>query len=529
MHSGRSVVRARDAVRAGAGVALCLAGFVMARTSAHRAAYRVATVMIDAGGCRMVTDVVDRGNDTADGAVVLLHGVVANKKIMAYLARSFAEQNLRVFVPDLPGHGRTAGPLSFARAEMCSEALVDQLMVGGVVDPARTILAGHSMGGAIAVRVAAHVRVAGVIAISPAPMSTARGIPADLLPYTNPPPTPANTLAISASWEPFGIRASTEDLIAGEAKATGKFLVLPQSTHVSVLFDPRVARASQQWAAHLLHLGGKFALPSRWPLVGGVAGLLGLFLLTGPFLREIVGGDRQKKLAAEAMRADAVDDPPSGEELRMSKRDATRLCIEIGVASMAVVFLLRLGNPLRFVRVFQGDYFASFLLALGTALLLWHYREARVLFLKWRLNSVLAAAFAAIVLNLLVYTWFDLTLTEAWLTWPRWLRFPILLAATLPYHAWEELLIGRARGAGARIWLALLFRFIAWCALLVGLFQLHDGEFLLFLLALYFAGFCVLQRMAMGVVRRATGSVLATAVFGAILLTGFSLVIFPVT
>jgi pimeloyl-ACP methyl ester carboxylesterase len=513
-------VRGRDAGRAGVGVVLCVAGFVMARGSA----YRVTTVMIDAGGCRMVADVVDRGTDAADGAVVLLHGVVANKKIMAYLAQSFAEQNLRVFVPDLPGHGRTAGPFSFARAETCSEALVGQLIAGGIVDPARTILAGHSMGGAIAVRVAAHVRVAGVIAISPAPMSTARGIRADLLPYTNPPPTPTNTLAISASWEPFGIRASTEDLITGEARETSKYLVVPHSTHVSVLFDPRVARASQQWAAHALHLSGAFELPSRWPLVGGVAGLLGLFLVAGPFVREVVGG-------AHDTQADAVGDHPAGGEPRGLTRFALRHCIEIGVGSMIVVLLLRLGNPLRFVRVFQGDYFASFLLLLGTALLAWHYREARVLFSKWRLNGVIAAAFAAFVLNLMVYTWFDLTLTEAWLTWARWLCFPVVLAAMFPYHVAEEGLLGPAAagGAGARLWWALLFRFIAWCALLLGLFQLHNGEFLLFLLALYFAGFSVLQRMAMGVVRRATGSALATAVFGAILLAGFSLVIFPVT
>ena len=519
-------MRRRAAIRASVGMALCIVGFVMARTSA----YRVTTVIIDAGGCRMVTDVVDRGQDATDGAVVLLHGVVANKKIMAYLARSFAEQNLRVFVPDLPGHGRTKGPFSFAGAETCGEALLDQLIVGGVVDPARTILAGHSMGGAIAVRVAAHVRVAGVIAISPAPMSTARGIRADLLPYTNPPPTPANTLAISASWEPFGIRASTEDLIAGEARTTGKYLGVPHSTHVSVLFDPRVARASQQWAAHLLRLSGEFALPSRWPLVGGLAGLLGLFLIAGPFVREVVGGAQRRVVGVHDTGADTVDDQRAIEELQV-RTGVLRGCIEVGVASMAAVLLLRLGNPLRFVHVFQGDYFASFLLLLGVALLLWHFKEARVLFWKWSVQPWIAAAFAALAINLLVYTWFDLTLTEAWLTAARWLRIPVVLAAVVPYHIAEELLIGSAavNRDGQRLWLALLFRFIAWCGLIVGVFQLHNGEFLLFLLALYFAGFCVLQRIAVGVVRKATGSVLASALFGAILLAGFSLVIFPVT
>ena len=49
------------------------------------------------------------------------------------------------------------------------------------------------------------------------------------------------------------------------------------------------------------------------------------------------------------------------------------------------------------------------------------------------------------------------------------------------------------------------------------------------LLALFLAVFFVFQRMGMALVRRETGSVLAAAVFGAILLAGFCLVIFPVT
>ncbi len=49
------------------------------------------------------------------------------------------------------------------------------------------------------------------------------------------------------------------------------------------------------------------------------------------------------------------------------------------------------------------------------------------------------------------------------------------------------------------------------------------------LLSIYFGLFFVLQRLAMNVVRRETRSVGAAAVFGAILLAGFCLVIFPVT
>src|SRR5450755_2286298 len=100
---------------------------------------------------------------------------------MSYLARGFALQNLRVFVPDLPGHGRTPGPFSFARAEACSDSFVRQLIARGAIDPTHNILAGHSMGGALAVRTAAHLPVAGVVAVSPAPMVTTYGVADSML------------------------------------------------------------------------------------------------------------------------------------------------------------------------------------------------------------------------------------------------------------------------------------------------------------------------------------------------------------
>src|ERR1700739_705738 len=153
-------------------VLLCMIGFALARTTP----YREGTVMLEAGGCRMVTDLIDKGNDDTSGSVILLHGLAANKKLMGYMARSFADENLRVFVPDLPGHGRTPGPFSFSRAETCAEMFTRQLIGRRAIDPARTILAGHSMGGAIAIRLAARIPVAGVIALSPAPMSTRHGI-----------------------------------------------------------------------------------------------------------------------------------------------------------------------------------------------------------------------------------------------------------------------------------------------------------------------------------------------------------------
>jgi hypothetical protein len=127
--------------------------------------------------------------------------------------------------------------------------------------------------------------------------------------------------------------------------------------------------------------------------------------------------------------------------------------------------------------------------------------------------------------------WFELSLYEAWLTLAKWARFPFLFVMLLPYHFAEEIFLGpvASRKGWRRLATAMSLRIVAWAALVLGLFYLHSGEILLVLLAPYFALVMLLQRRGMDIVREETGSAAATAVFGAILLAGFCLVIFPIT
>jgi len=511
----------RKGLRAAIGVAFCIGGFLLARATP----YRETTVVIGAGGCRLVTDVIDQGNDEARGYVVLLHGLAANKKIMSYLARGFASQNLRVFVPDLPGHGRTPGPFSFERAEACADSLVRELIARRAIDPQRTMLAGHSMGGAIAIRVAARVGVAGVVAISPAPMRAAHGVPGDMLPYTNPPALPPHTLAISAEFEPLGIRELTRDLITGDAAGTGKYLFLPQATHVSVLFDGRVVRASQEWSADALRFPAEPTMPSYTSLVGSLTGLAGILLLAGPFVRETVSPQSARPASTEVS---AIEQQNADAALRAVP--AFRALPEMAVVSFFAVVLLRFWNPLSFVRLYNGSYFASFLLIVGLVLLLVHRKSARLLFAT-RISVLVAVAAAGLLLHFLVTGWLDFTFSESWLTWARWLRFPVLFVAVLAGLLAEELFLGPvvARRNIARVSLALALRLLAFLAIVFGIFVLHSGAILVLLLVVYLGFFSLFQRLGMDLVRRLTGSAIAAAVFGAILLAGFCLVIFPVT
>src|SRR6202158_5103637 len=398
-------MKSHQIVRALAGVLLCAAGLWLALPRP----YRERTFLIDAGGCRLETTIVVKQAGGAQGSVLLFHGVSANKKIMSYIAEGFAEQGLRVYVPDLPGHGRTPGPFSPARAEKCGEALLRELLARAMIDLDRPILAGHSMGGAIAERIASRVPVAGLIAISPAPMRAAHGVTAEKLLFSDPPVLPPHSLVMIGSLELESMRGNATDLAASRSDRTVRCLEIPGASHVSVLFSRSVVRASQEWSAQTLHFPPTAALPSHRPLVGALSGFIGLLLIAGPFLTEAAGKNGSKEIAATG----TVIGVP-------------RLFLEFAGASALIVLLLRFWIPLKAVGLFQGDYLASFLLLFGLLLVVVHGSCGRSA-LSSSPRRLLAAGFAGIVLLLLSTAWFDLTIYEAWLTGAKWMRFPFLL------------------------------------------------------------------------------------------------------
>jgi pimeloyl-ACP methyl ester carboxylesterase len=517
-------MRTNKTLRGITGAVLCGVGLLLALT----VPFQSHTFRIDAGGCRLVTDIVEppgqQEGSTPKGYVVLLHGLSANKRIMSYISAGFASQGLRVFVPDLPGHGRTEGPFAYERSDKCSENLVRELIARGLLDPERTILAGHSLGGAIALRIASRIPVAGVIAFSPAPMRPIPGVSSEMMPFPNFGALPAHSLLMSAAWEPERIRNAVKSLLPSPSDGTSEYAVIPRSDHVSILFDGTATSDAQNWAASVLHLESKPTLPSHRGVLGFFAGFAGILLLAGPFLRETLQSKKQPSPVTENVSTSATG----------------RIFLEVGIVALGTVGLLSYSNPLRALHLFEADYFASFLLLLGTVLLVLHRNSLRNL-LSTRPGdaqparslhfTILIAAFAALLLHFLITAWFDLTISEAWLTASRWARFLPLCIAVLPYHAAEELLLGPPSPGKSprRLFTALLLRAVAWGTIVAGIFLLHSGEVLLVLLAPSFGLFCLLQTWGMKVVREVTASPAAAALFGAILLAGFCLVVFPTT
>src|SRR6266852_1956864 len=502
-------MKSRQAIRALAGVLLCGIGLWLALPTP----YHERTFLIDASGCRMETTIVEKQGGGTQGSVLLFHGISANKKIMAYLARGFAEQGLRVYVPDLPGHGRTPGPFSPARAEQCGETLLHELFARGMISADRTILAGHSMGGAIAERVAARVPVVGLIAISPAPMRAAHGLTAEKLLFSDPPELPPHSLVMAGSLELESMRGNAEDLVTARNDATASYVEIHGATHVSVLFSSAAMRSSHEWAARVLNLPPTVTLPSHRPLIGALAGFVGIMLIAGPFLREVFGKNKSEENIVTGHVAGVA-----------------RLLLEFAAGSVLSVLILRYWIPLKVIGLFQGDYLASVSLLLGAILIALHWNGVRSALSSFR-RHVLATGFAGIVLFLLTTAWFDLTFYEAWLTGAKWMRFPFLLIVFFPYLLAEESVLGPVQHGkrGRRLALALTLRLITWGAMMGGVGLLHNGEILIGLLALYLGVFNFIQRSGMDLVRTETGSAAATALFGAILLAGFCLVIFPLT
>src|SRR5260370_9451707 len=201
-------MKSRQAKRALAGILLCGFGLWLALPTP----YRERTYIFKAEGCRLQTTIVEKQIGGGQGSVLLFHGISANKKIMLYFARGFAEQGLRVYVPDLPGHGRTPGPFSPARAEECGEALLRELLARGMISTDPTILAGHSIVGRIAERLAARLTRAVLISISPAPMRATHGLTAEKLLFSDPPELPPHSLVMAGSLELESMRGNAADL-----------------------------------------------------------------------------------------------------------------------------------------------------------------------------------------------------------------------------------------------------------------------------------------------------------------------------
>ena len=311
---------------------------------------------------------------------------------------------------------------------------------------------------------------------------------------------------------PASIRQISSALVSQSGDPQNQYAVVPQTTHVSILLAPATFEYLRNWTSRLLGTNSATPFPESHPALGCLIGLAGLSLLVPPFLREITSQNPAAVSAQSSLSAPLL-----------------RAVLAVAILSLLTVAVLSLAVPFRFVPIFQGGYLASLLFIVGGAGLIL-YRESLPPLRTFCEPSVLASCAAGLLLLLLFAAWLEMTFYEAWLTSARWLRFPVLFVAFLPWHLAEEVLLGApTRSPSARRLLgSLALRGIVWFTAIGAIFYLHSGQFLYLLLFVYFLLFSLLQRLAIDAVSSRTRNPSAAAVFGAILLAGFVLAILPV-
>jgi len=483
--------------------------------------------VIAAGTCRTPVTLLEPPSGIgAVGSAILLHGLAANRRTMMYLGADFAGHGFRAYLLDLPGHGDSRAAFTFANAQQCADLTVESLIQNGQLDPRKTILLGHSMGGAIAIRMADVAPLAATIAISPAPMATPRRMPSNLLVFSaqfdlGVLKQQARSLAAAAQ----GDRSSPQDF--AEQRAF-HLQIVPYATHTSPLLDRNAARQSEQWAmlalfptvppatiASNLDLAPYDTLTrGRLRLAGSLFGLLGLAFF----------------FPACATLAGSAAGPPIS-EISATKPLARLVIAEQAVCGLVSVLLFALVIPLKFLRLYDGDYLASLLLVSGLLLLLlnWQYAKRH---LASHPSQLLAASALGFAVFLAVGAWLNLQLSDLWLNAPRWLRFAALLPVAWIFCFAEEIALGPVASRKQRAWRFATFlgmRLELWLACVLAYFMLGSGQALLGILFPGLAAFSILQRLATDTLRLRTGSATAAAAFGAILAAWFIAAVFPLS
>ncbi len=511
-----------------AGVVLLIIGATFVR----RSSLPRANALIVAASCHMPATILEPPAGVRPvGTAILLHGLGANRRTMNYLGADFAGHGLHTYLLDLPGHGDNKDSFSFAKAEACANATIESLIRGRKIDPATTILVGHSMGGAIAIRMADREPVAATIAISPAPMVLPQRMPANLLIFSGgfdlwPMKQQANGLVAAAGGE----RTRPSDF--SERRAV-ELQVVPHATHTSLITDRRVAHDFELWALETLFpriepktlslnldLATRDAFqPGEQLLAGSLLGLVGLILLFPAAVA--VAGTLSKPSRNESI---ATETPPVHPEYLL-------LIVEQAVCALVAVLILTLFVPLRFLHLYDGDYLASLLLLSGVLLLIlnWKYVRANV---SINISALIVAAVLAFAAFLATGAWLNWQLADLWMNAPRWLRFGALFPVCFLFCFAEEIAlgpVGSGRRRTTRFSIFLAMRLELWLACILAYYELDSGRALLGVLVTGLAIFSILQRLASDSLRTRTGSALAAALFGAILASWFIAAVFPLT
>lgn len=488
--------------------------------------------------CHTPARVLEPAPNASGGTVVMFHGLSASAAVMEPIGQSLAEAGWRVYLLDLPGHGRSRERFSYANAETCAAAALDSLARTGAIHPQETILLGHSLGAAIAVRLADRFPFAATIAISPALLALPPPVP--IPPRREEGRAPPNLLVLTGQFDFGAVKQTAKALarLAGGMREGAKdfsrrravdLREIGGATHGGMILDPRVWKLAGDWSARARAALGPVAQasslgappavegkPSAKPLVALLttfAMLAGMVLLVAP---------------AETMlgRACGVQ-PASGQPGGMGWKTAIVFWV---VASFFAVSLLGLAHApqwVRPVRMEGGDWAALVALVTGLVLLALGRERLGAAF-RAQPRALLFAALAGVAVVAAFAAALNPELVETAANGPRLWRFAVLVAFTWPYFAAEEAMLG-APGGRRRLALFLVLRGVVWLAEAFALVMFWPWGLLMVLLVAQLAIVAIGQRLAADALRRRGAGVPAAALFDAILAAGMLALILPLT
>jgi pimeloyl-ACP methyl ester carboxylesterase len=513
-------------------LSLGVAGLILILLGTHwirLAALPKQTGIIEEAGCRIPVTVLSPPDGvTPAGSVVLIHGLSANRRLMTYLGADFAGHGFRAYLFDLPGHGDNKDAFTFASAQQCMNVAVASLIRRRQIDPGTTIVVGHSLGGATAIRMADVEPVAATIAISPVPL-------------TMPQRMPSNLLVLSAQFDIGAMKKQAESLMEAAGgtrtqpedfaqKRAFQLQRVPLASHTTIILDRTVAHRAELWAMQTvfpnipietlsinldLATYGTFD-GGRKRLAGSIVGVLGILLMFPLALSLVCRLTGCRDNAATQGHPNYV-----------------LMLLETAVCAFVAVWILAVANPLGFLHLYTGEYLASLLLIVGLLLLLLNWKSAKSNFsLRGSVAALVAAIVIGFALILAVGGWANWQIDDAWLNAPRWLRFAELLPVMWLYCFAEETVLGKhthGKDRWIRFLVFLSLRLELWLVCVLAYFELASGQAMVVILLPALSVFSILQRLGTDAISRYTDSALGASVFNAILAAWFLAAVFPLT
>lgn len=393
------------------------------------------------------------------GCVLVVHGLDSSKETMQILSAALADGGFDVYNIDLPGHGDS--PVGFDTA-VAEQAVVGVLnRIGG-----DCVALGHSMGAAFLLDIAAGRRFPGLVLLSPPP-----------LPLTE--IQSERILLTTGAFDVPAIRAFAP-VLADMAKDHLDWWDLKWAGHSTAIFSPEYLRRIVLW----LHGSVQTTRTSSR-----------LFWIAIMMLSGITFGVAW--ISGRAPEAEIISIPTT----------LARYVFACGAA----ILLLRLMNPVSWIRFFATDYVIGFVFVAGLALWIQAGRFP-IVDSSAVIRAIVAAAFAIIVLGITAGS----HLAHMHLSDGRWWRFPVVAVASIPFFMADEWFLRRIRPQWKSVAVAVITRTLLWAFLVTGTLLLNREDAFIVLIAHLIIAFWIGLWFATYLIFRHTQDPFAAALFAAL-------------